>query len=696
MDLRSLDDRSALVLVDGKPSAWCGVALAAAGKWIGGGSAAAESAWVSARVVALAAATAVSLDRGGLSVSSDRPVGLLIDLAGGKLAINPGSPGSEGARIVLSIDGIRGELVLAGRFETIIPPDCCVRIAAEISTWLAAGSHQAVAAVPAVKTPQEGGWAGKWTFDGGTRVRERVRNLRVTTNPLPIDGYPDQLVDTVLPELREIWRQWPVARNYAVALTFPEPRPVTSVAIVGDCIDDPTLRTFSPLPEGIRVEADLAGGGTQLCPVGPAPDRRFKRYRDAENRLETKTATVNATVASLRLDFPAPPSGRPFVLHEIEVFGDKAIPPAVTHWVADDINGDGRREIVVFNESNELIAVDDGGRELWRIQMPVSLTHLSCQQLDAKGSPTICAGLLGGELRLVSGDGSTRAAYRITEDFRKCKDILQGWFNAIHSVAVWHRGADGRASLVIGGYAVIVFLNADGSVVGHSFADGPWCNNILAVPEGRPGAGDLYLRVGWNHGIMQYAGFPGTGPSGATLNFGGFIQPMFRKMRRITPFVNGRSVAYEWADVPSCPGGSILAAAELGCGLFSLEDGDWKWKIEGGMSLAACTSANVGGRAAAVIGGADGFVTAVDLESGRVIRSTHAGAPVVGLAQADPSGELIVATRAGVRLLDASWIPRAACARPLRRMLAMGPGRVAIIRDDCSVELLGLEGRALK
>jgi hypothetical protein len=29
-------------------------------------------------------------------------------------------------------------------------------------------------------------------------------------------------------------------------------------------------------------------------------------------------------------------------------------------------------------------------------------------------------------------------------------------------------------------------------------------------------------------------------------------------------------------------------------------------------------------------------------------------------------------------------------------MLAMGPGQVAIVRDDQSIELLGLEGGALK
>jgi hypothetical protein len=109
------------------------------------------------------------------------------------------------------------------------------------------------------------------------------------------------------------------------------------------------------------------------------------------------------------------------------------------------------------------------------------------------------------------------------------------------------------------------------------------------------------------------------------------------------------------------------------------------------MSLDACGTGRVDGRAVALTGGADGFVTAVDLADGRVLRSWHAGAPVVGLAKSD-AGDLLVATRTGVHSLDSGWRPRSACTRPVRRALPLGHDRLLISREDHSLELLHLKG----
>jgi hypothetical protein len=690
-DLRRIDQHGAVLVSDGKPSAWCAAGVGPVTRWLKGAAAEAESVWASPALLACAGATALSLEQPGLAVTSDRPIGLLLDLATGVLTLSPGSPGSSGAKVSVAAGDRRQEITLSGRTEIPLGAGATATLSIEFRSWLGVIAAPWAPHLASGAVIPEGGWTSDWTYDGGTHLKERIRNLRVSSDPLPVDGNPDQLVDTVLPELREQWTQWPQATRYRIGIELPAAAAVATVRILGDCVDDPTLRSFCPLPEPIQVEAERPDGTVQSCAVAPAAEHRYKRYRDAENRVQARSAEVGGPVRALRVTFPGP-TGRPFVLHEIEVFGEREVSPAVTHWLAADIDGDGHREIVLFNAANELIALSERGRELWRLQMPVSLTHLSCEQVEASGPPTVCAGLLGGELRLINGDGSLRSAFRITEEVRKCRDILQGWFNAVHSVAVWHRDGKGRAWLVVGGYAIIVFLDPEGRVVGHGFADGPWCNDILVAKEGGPSAGDLFVRVGWNHGIMQYAGAPGTHPSGAHLNFGGFLQPMFRRLRRITPFVNGRSVAFEWAQVPSRPGGTILAAAELGVGLFSVAEGDWAWKREGGMSLTSCVRGEVGGRPAVVYGGADGFVIAADLENGKVLRSVQVGAPIVGIAPAGSEGAFTVATKAGLSVLDAAWSLRSACPRPLRRMLGMGKGRVAVLRSDNSVERIDLMG----
>ena len=689
LDLRRRDDRSAHLVRDGAAVAWCAVAVADGLGWLPGARAAAESLWVEGGCIGLAGASSLSLSSAGWKIESDRPIGILADLAAARLTLHPDSPAGPGARVVLTLGETRRELTLDAEVIVNLASDACVRLSGELRRWLAGtafgpGSSGPVAA-PAV---EDRGWGSAWTFAGGTGLPEKIRNVRITAAPLPVDGFPDQLIDAMLPESRETWRQWPQADRYEIDLAFPEPRVVASVNILGDCIDDPTLRSFCPLPEGIRLDAETADGRMRACEVRPAADRHYKRYRDAENRLQARAAAVGFKTGSLHLRIPAPPEGGSFVLHEIEIFGDRMLAPAVTHWTTADVNGDGRPEIAVFNAANELLLLDEKGREIWRRQFPVTLTHLSCQPVDAAGPPSLCLGLLGGELHILNADGTPRQVSRITQDIIQFRDILQGWFNAVHSLAVWRRDAAGRAALVVGGYAIVVFLDPDGRVAGHSWSDGPWNTDILVAPENRARPGDIYVRCGWNHGIMQYQGFPGPGPSGAALSFGGFKQPMFRMLRRITPFANGRCLAFRWIDLPSCPDGAIFAVTELGCGVFSVREGDWRWKREGGMSLQAAVVGKVAGRLAALTGGADGFVAALDLEDGRLLRRFQAGAPVIGLAPAAAAESLVVCTRAGVQSLDAEWKVRGSLARPMRRMLACDGDRILIVREDNTLEML--------
>ena len=692
LDLQRLDERCAVVLRNGAPAAWCAIELAPDTAWLPGASARALSALADATSLTLAGATSLILAATGWQIRSDQPVALLLDLAAGALTLRLDTPGASEVQVTLTLGGEPRTVTLTDSLTVPLAPAGCTALQAALAAWLGALRPVLAPAAPARDTGDASDWTSGWTYDGGTRRPERVRNLCVTADPMPVDAAPDQLIDPTMPDgySREIWVQWPKADHYALTLTFPEPRPVNALNILGDCIDDPTLRTFNPLPDGITVEAESPAGKRRVCAVSAAPDRHYKRYRDAENRLEVRTAPVGDKTRALHVRVPAPTGGKPFVLHRLEVLGDRAVAPEVQRWLAADLNGDGRAEIVVVNELNELIVLDDSGRELWRRALPVPVTHISCQPLDPQGPPALCVGLLGGALHVYQPDGSPRLVRPLADEFREqVTDCLMGWFNAIHSLAVWHRGADGRASLVIGGYAVMVWLDADFRIIGHAFADAPWIYDILVVPESRPGRGDLYARCGWNHGIQYYEGVPGTGPSGVKQSFGGFMQPMFRMLRRVIPFLNGRSLAFEWVDLAHEPGGAILAATELGCGVLSTTKRDWLWKLEGGMSLDACGTGRVDGRPVALTGGADGFVTAVDLADGRVLRSWHAGAPVVGLAQSD-AGDLLVATRTGVQSLDAGWRPRTACARPVRRALPLGHDRLLISREDHSLELLQL------
>ncbi|QYM80326.1 hypothetical protein K0B96_06850 [Horticoccus luteus] len=692
-DLQRLDERAALALCNGAPHAWCAVELDAATHWLPGATAAAVSACVNATSLTFAGATAFTLGALQLDFAASAPVSARLDLTTHELVLQFDAPGRASADVRVSLAGASTTLALREDHPATLHLSAasCAAFSDAISLWLHS-LRPVLRARPAPATVAETpGASSVWTYDPGTRLPTRVRDVCVTAHPLPIDGAPDQLLDPVMPDgySRETWRLWPAAAHYDFTLTFPKPRPVRTLNLLGDCLDDPSLRTFNPLPEGITVTVDSPDAESRTVSVVPAPDRRYKRYRDAENRLETHTAAVGTTARALHIRIPAPADGRPFVLHRLEVLGDETEIPAVESWLTADLNGDGRAEIALVNAALELVVLRDDGGELWRTTLPTSVTHISAQILDAAEPPALCVGLLGGELLIFNADGSPRRHLHLAEEFRQRQDCLFGWFNAIHTLAIWHRDAAGRGSLVVGGYGIVVFLDADGHVAGHSFCDGPWVNNLLVIPPGRPRAGDIYARCGWNHGLMFYEGVPGPGPSGHQHSFGGFLQPMFRALRRVIPFLNGRSLAYGLVDLPGEPDGAVFAATELGCGLLSTTSQDWLWKLEGGMSLHACVLAQLAGAPTAFTAGADGFVTAVDLATGRVIRSRHCGDPVVGLAPSS-TGELLVATRTALLRLDAAWNVRATVAHDVVRLLPLDDARVLLERADHSLELLRL------
>jgi hypothetical protein len=687
-DLQRLDERSVLVQSDNESLAWCAADIHPDYAWLPHAKAQAASAYVDDHSIAFAGATEIILP--GLTLLCSRPISTSLDLAAGTITLQS----DDSVEASLSINGVKRTLAPKAVDQQQLSASLCSILTDAIGSWFGSLPSRSLAALTEEfpLTRETSGWKSKWTFDSNSRVPEIVRNIRITADPLPVNGSPDELLDPVMPDgySREMWIQWPHAKHYTISLTLPEPRALSALTILGDCIDDPTLRTFHPLPKGITVESESADGTMLPCAVTSIPDRRYKRYRDAENRLAAYRANIDGKVSAVHIRLPAPEDGSPFVLHRLELLSDLTVAPVIEHWTAADLDGDGHQEIICANSLSELIVLDDTGCERWRHQLPAPITHISAQPLDPSGPPVLCVGLLGGDLHLYHPNGSLRHAWQVAAKFVQRDDCLQGWFNATHSINIWSRDESGRGCFVLGGYGILVFLNADGDIVGHSFVDGPWSNDILVAPESRPDRGDIYMRCGWNHGIMHYPAVPGDGPSGEVYHLGGFNQPMFRMLKRVIPFLNGRSLAAEWIDLPTLPEGALFFATELGCGVLSTARKDWQWKLEGGMSLNTASLGQIEDQSVALIGGMDGFVAAVDLCDGRIIRRRHVGAPVIGVSQTT-TGKLLVTTHTGVQSLNHNWLPGDSLSHRLNRVLALDDNRLLVSHEDYTIELLELQ-----
>ncbi|HVU14912.1 MAG TPA: hypothetical protein VHD90_26740 [Phototrophicaceae bacterium] len=653
-DLHKLSDTQALVSLDGQPFAWCAIANSEGDIRGLGMSLHAISAYVSRDEIAIAGLT--SLDFSSEHLASERPLHLSLDFAGGSIT---------------------------ARTETDAPADLLLSLA--FTEKLAALLRDQLASLPVSPAPTtekpkpKSDWKPRASFNGWSLLPKRIRAMTVEANPPPLDGFPDQLIDTVVNEIRQTRQQWPAAESYEITLTLPEETAIDHVTIVGDSRIDPTLRTFHALHADLSVEASSDGFQQDIrsYPVeAEAGVLRYKLFRDLEDRLETRSAPLRANADQIRIRVPAPAAGTPLVLHEIEVYGSEQVVPPIQFMLTADLQSSGQPTALIVTAANELIALSERGDELWRAYFDAPVTHLSTHDLDGHGQRSVCVGVLGGELHIFSASGELQRILPITQMFQQRRDAFFGRVYTIHEVQVWQRDADGRAALVIGGYSAICFLDADFQVIGHSWADGSWQNNILVAPE----SGDLWVRSGWNHGIGLYAGKPGFEPSGETVTFGGVSQPMFRAIRRVIPFVNGSTVAYEWLDV------NILAAAENGVGLLSTETRDWRWLIEGGTPITSCVALND----AVIVGGADGFIAAFAQADGRPLRKLCFGAPITGLA-ALAGDRLAMATRRGLFLLDADWQTERVYAHPVARLLRLSDDRLMAAREDGILDVLEVD-----
>ena len=514
--------------------------------------------------------------------------------------------------------------------------------------------------------------------------------MTVSAAPLPAAGVAEELIDTVTFEVRDIWQLWPEAPEYQVTLTFPHEHAIESLNLIGDSINAPVFKVFTPLPEQIRVEVSNDGfkQDVRSCKVeATSGEACFKHFYGTLDRMETRRAVINQAARQVRITLPAPESGRPLTFQEIEVYGSRQVRPAITQLVSADLYGNGKPQTLMVDETNSLIVLDQEGSERWRYRFAANVNILSCHDLYNDGSQYICAGLLGGDLVILTPEGKVWKHLKLADQFSSRQDVFKGLLKTPYSICIWQRDAHGQAALAVGGYSTIVFLNPEGEIIGHSWVDGPWTFNILAAPAGEPEAGDLWSRCGWSHGITRYEGKPGFEPSGAEMNFGGIHQPMFRALRKIIPFVNGRSAAFEWYTGDPALGRVIVAAAEDGVGVLSTRSQDFVWKVEGGTTITACRiAASQPGLVEVVIGGVDGFVAAFNLADGSPLHKWWAGAPVVGLASFSPGSQLwAVVTQQGVWAMDAAWRPQAFYPLEAARMCQAGEQGVVVACQDGSL-----------
>ncbi|MFP4442197.1 MAG: hypothetical protein ACLFST_03680 [Spirochaetia bacterium] len=617
---------------------------------IAGISAAAEGLYLDETTLSLFGCSAFNWE--GIIIDSPEKITLYIDTRGGFLEMKPeqGSTGKtevkynteSGAEIAaLSQTPIRKEL----------SEDRCRRMADSFQSFLCGNSS--AEAVLRENQPKEETLPEKGDVYPLVDIPELIKELTVHSSPPPADALPEQLIDRVPNELRETWRQWPEdAREYSIRLSLLESREVSSVRLLGDSRNSPLLRTFHPLPESIMLEGKNPGSPNTVTKSGPKmiDDTPSMRYRGFTDYLETRSFSLNETIKEITIKVPNP--GYPLVLQEIELYGKKTMPAPVRFMIPVQFDESGPEYLVIADDSPRLSVINSSGAVESFIDLPKTVYTLECIDLEGAGTKSICLGMMDGGFMVLTPSCEILYKSNLAEDFDSLGETIIGWMHTPFSLAVWQRDSEGRAALAAGGYGAFLFLGPDFKPLGHSFVDGSWVTDIITGPDGSGAELDIWTRNGWNHGISRYRGKPGFESSGSEYVLGGAAQPLFRDIRKVIPFVNGRSRLFQWAETDKGP--CLVAAAENGIGVLSMDTDDFLWKHEGGIQITAARIwSDPRGDQTVTVGDSTGYISDYLIPTGKPGNRRLLDAPVEAVFPI--GGRRIIITRRSVFVTDDSY-----------------------------------------
>ena len=728
LSISRLSPGEALILEAGSPVAWCALQPQQLGDV---GAVRAVTVLVTPEVITLGGAQQLELRTSSLwHLDSSQPIGVYLDLVAQRGTVQADTPESTAARVKINLGERAVELVLdADPFTFDLPAGACVELQAAVARQLAAWTtplKENHATRPIAQSPDSP--PADWRYSGWQATPERIRDMTVSADPLPLDGYADQLVDVVTPEIRTLTHQWPDAPHYDFCLNLGAEQDLQSLRIIGDSFEKPTLRVFHPLPEPIEVSVSSDGFHSDIRPCSQPHQREeyiHRHFYAAADMMEALRIPIQQRARQVRVRVPHPAGGTPLVLHELELYASALVPPKVRRLLTADLDGDGQAKILAISDTHEVAVLDHHGGECWRWSSRFPITHLACHDLDGNGRQQVVIATLNREVRLFEPDGRLRQLISLPafQAQGKADDLHMGAMQAVNSTAVWHREPDGRGALALGCYGLIVFLDPAGEMLGHSFVDGSWVTDLQALPalrlrsksgaQGAPRqaqsnypepvegwqpqggmqeAWDLWARSRWNHGINIFHGLPGLVHSGDAISFGGVRQPLFRPCERVLPFVTGDSVPDGISFGLVSHGGEqyVLAANENGFGVLSGVRRDWVWKVEGGTPATSCHLSEYAGEPVVLIGGADGFVSAFGLLDGRPRQRKLFGTPVVGLAIWPRETRWVAVTRERLSVLNPLWQETAAYGISASRANSPGPGEIVVAQPNGQLVHLAL------
>ena len=624
-----------------------------------------------------------SFKSGNLMAESSNPLAVYVSLKDSWIRINTDAAADTPAAVIITVSGNKIEEKIApGRIVTKKLPSRDSRV---ISRLIREGLRELDSRKlsSAESATAENPPAPLYRCDPLKKIPYRIRELTVYTNPPPADGLPEQLIDTVPNEFRETWRQWPEDHHkYNIKIDLLTEKQVSDIRILGDSKNGPLLRTYHPLPENISVITQDSSGNKKEAEWKGKSDTPSLRYRGYTDVLETSRYTTGNPVKEINITVNR--EGRPLVLQEVEVYGGVTAPP-VRHMFSTELFQDSGFFVLIVDDSPALTILDKKGNIFLRYDLPGIVYAAECLDLSGNGIKSICLGMAGGEMLVLSPEGNVIHSSNLSDAFESLGETLIGWMHTPFSFALWQRSSDGQGAIAAGGYGALLYLDTDFQPLGHSFVDGSWVTDVLTGPPGSGHSLDIWTRTGWNHGISRYRGLEGFSSSGDYYELGGDRQRMFRNIQRVIPFVNGRTRLFRWVKIDTA--NMLLAAAENGFGLISPETDEFVWKQEGWSAVScAALCRNTEGNSVISLGDAAGFTADFGIESGDPLNRLSLDFPVIGIY--DNISDRIYVTKKSIYRVDHSLMAQDKYSCTILDSASLGGNKLVLLTNDGVLQIV--------
>lgn len=391
--------------------------------------------------------------------------------------------------------------------------------------------------------------------------------------------------------------------------------------------------------------------------------------------LGTEASSLSVTVSS---------TSQMFRLSEVQVFTQESAPLPIHHLLVEDLDRDGRPEILVNAGEGVVSVLDDNGKLRWQRRFLGLVTSIAAADLDGDGRREVLTTGFDHHVRAFTPNGRLIWDASFAGLYERTKGRFYGMGATPFAAGLWEP-KPGLRRVLVGGYCYLTLLDANGNILTQIECNGRHFRRLLDRAIDLDGDG---LRE-----VIYLGRAPNAGPGWAVtvkLDADGQLSHEYVLVPNGDPLCG---------EVLGSAGDRMAVISPGGFGLYKTQFGlrprdraVWHHLGTRPISAGLLHDTNGDGQQELVIAGLDGFVAIHAMADGKAIEKHVIGDRVNDLILLTNRGRTsyLIATDHGLHVYDAKWqrVGTRAGAYVKLAVLDASAGTCVAVTEDGRVEIL--------